>query len=116
MVSEDRPLVWLQTEIKTPPLSATARVEAGVLLRRLQRGERIGMPHARSMASIGRRCLELRIADADQTWRIICRVDPGAVLILEVFSKKTQQTPQSVIETCRKRMRAYDRAAGGSDG
>lgn len=116
MSPEDRPLVWLHTEIKTPPLSATARVEAGVLLRRLQRGERLGMPYARSMPSIGRRCLELRIVETDQTWRILCRVDSDAILILEVFSKKTQQTPRSVVETCRRRMRAYDREVGGSDG
>lgn len=116
MSSGDRPLVWLHAEIKTPPLSTAARIEAGVLLRRLQRGERLGMPHARPMATIGRRCLELRIPDSAQTWRIICRVDPDAVLILEVFSKKTQQTPQTVIETCRRRLREYDRAVGGSDG
>lgn len=34
-----KPLVWLQGEIKTPPFSYEARIEAGVLLRRLQRGE-----------------------------------------------------------------------------
>lgn len=37
MIPVDKPLVWLRTEIKTPPLSVEARVEAGVLLRRLQR-------------------------------------------------------------------------------
>lgn len=116
MAPEDRPLVWLHTEIKTPPLSDTARVEAGVLLRRLQRGERLGMPHARSMSSIGPRCLELRVPDEDQTWRIICRMDADAVLILEVFGKKTPKTPQSVIDTCRRRLREYERAVGGRDG
>jgi hypothetical protein len=40
----DKPLVWLHGEIRTPPLSAAARVEAGVLLRRLQRGEILGLP------------------------------------------------------------------------
>jgi hypothetical protein len=33
----DKPLVWLHGEVKTPPLSTAARIEAGVLLRRLQR-------------------------------------------------------------------------------
>lgn len=33
----------------------------------------------------------------------------GAVLVLEVVKKKTEQTLQSVIETCRHRLRAYDR-------
>ena len=113
MASDDRPLVWLHTEIKTPPLSPPVRVEAGVLLRRLQRGERIGLPHARPMADVGPRCVELRIPDVEHTWRVICRVDADAVIILEVFSKKTQRTPQHVIDTCRRRLREYDRIVGG---
>jgi hypothetical protein len=32
---KDKPLVWLHGEVKTPPLSAAARVEAGFLLRQL---------------------------------------------------------------------------------
>ena len=104
----DKPLVWLHGEIRTPPLSASARVEAGVLLRRLQRGEILGLPHSRPMARIGARCHELRIQDENQTWRILYRVDRDAVLILEVFSKKTQVTPHSVMEACRRRLRAYD--------
>ena len=86
-------------------------MEAGWLLRRLQRGETIGMPHARPMPSIGSRCLELRVPDRDQTWRIVCRVESDAVVILEVFSKKTRATPKKVIETCQRRLRLYD---GGS--
>ena len=35
--------MWLHGEVRTPPLSAAARLEAGVLLRRLQRGDgRVG--------------------------------------------------------------------------
>lgn len=112
----DRPLIWLRTEVKTPPFSADARLEAGLLLRRLQGGERVGLPQARSMPSIGRRCVELRIPDGEHTWRIICRVDPDTVIIVEVFSKKTQQTPQQVIDSSRRRLREYDRIARGSDG
>jgi hypothetical protein len=41
----DKDLVWLHGEIKTPPFSAEARIEAGCLLRRLQRGESLGLPH-----------------------------------------------------------------------
>lgn len=108
MSETGRPLVWLQGEVKTPPFSTTARIEAGVLLRRLQNGDRIGLPHSRPMPAIGRRCHELRIPDDDHTWRIVYRVDPDAVLILEVFSKKTRATPAWVIEACRKRLRAYD--------
>jgi phage-related protein len=64
------------------------------------------------MPRIGRRCHELRIPDAQATWRIIYRVDQDAVVIAEVFSKKTPETPLHVIETCQRRLRDYDAAAG----
>ena len=106
----DKPLVILHGAIKTPPLSAAARIEAGVALRRLQRGEGLSMPLSRPMPSIGRRCAELRIVDENVTWRIIYRADPDAVLIADVFAKKTQATPKSVIALCRKRLAVYDEA------
>lgn len=108
MPNSDKPLVWLHGEIQTPPFSASARIEAGLLLRRLQRGEKLGLPHSRPMSVIGRRCHELRIQDEDTTWRIIHRLDQDAIVILEVFSKKTQQTPKSVVNTCRERLRRYN--------
>jgi phage-related protein len=103
MPRADKPLVWLHGEIKTPPFSAAARIEAGVLLRQVQAGVRLSLPHMRPMPSLAPRCAELRIPDADTTGRI-----PDAVVILEVFSKKTPQTPQAVLETCRRRLRQYD--------
>jgi phage-related protein len=109
--SADKPLVWLRGEIKTPPFSAAARVEAGVLLRRLQRGEKLALPHSRPMPGIGPHCHELRIPDAAATWRIVYRIDADAIVLVEVFSKKTRQTPQLVIDNCRRRLRAYDEAA-----
>ncbi len=33
----NKPSVWLKGEVKTPPFRAEARVEAGLLLRRLQK-------------------------------------------------------------------------------
>ena len=93
MAHADKPILWLHGEIKTPPFSADARVEAGMLLRRLQRGERLSLPASRPMPIIGRRCHELRIVDEDQTWRIIYRTDADAVIITDVFSKKTAATP-----------------------
>jgi hypothetical protein len=54
MAKLDLPLVWPAGEVKTPPFTQGARIEAGFLLRRLQKGERLGMPHARSMPSVGR--------------------------------------------------------------
>ena len=102
-----KPLVWLHGHIKTPPFSADARIEAGYLLGRLQQGERLGLPHSRPMPSIGRRCHELRIPDKDHTWRIVYRTDPDAIVILEVFAKATRETPQSVIDTCKQRLRQW---------
>ena len=56
MSKQRKPLVWLHGEVKTPPFSADARIEAGVLMRRLQEGVNISLPHARPMPSIGRGC------------------------------------------------------------
>ncbi len=113
MLGSDKPLAWLHGEIKTPPLSAVARVQAGLLLRGLQCGERLEMPHSRPMPIVGSRCHELRIQDGDLTWRVIYRVDPDAVIICDVFAKKTQATPRSVIESCQRRLTAYDAIASG---
>ncbi len=108
MSPSDKPLVWLDGEVKSPPFSDAARREAGFLLRMLQRGENLGMPHSRPMPGIGPRCRELRINDEGHTWRIICRVDSDAIVILEVFDKRTRATPKVVIETCKDRLRRYD--------
>jgi phage-related protein len=107
---KDKPLVWLHGEVKTPPLSAGARLEAGFLLRCLQQGQRLGMPQSRPMSSIGLRCHELRINDVSASWRIVYRVDTDAIVIVEVFSKKSQQTPQAVMDACKRRLQEYDNA------
>jgi phage-related protein len=106
----DKPLVWLHGEVKTPPFSPTARLEAGYLLRQLQMGKALSMPQSRSLPVVGARCHELRIQDAGVTWRLVYRTDPDAVVILEVFSKKTRTTPRDVIDRCRRRLRDYDDA------
>lgn len=109
MDETDKPLVWLQGEVKTPPFSQEARVETGVLLRRLQQGENLGLPHSRPMPSIGAHCHELRVRDAQKNWRIIYRIDEDAILILEVFNKTTRTTSASVIDICQKRLSKYDK-------
>ena len=109
--SPDKPLVWLHGEIKTPPFSKEARLEAGFLLRKLQQGETLDLPHSRPLPLIGKHCHELRIEDQNQTWRIIYRIDPDAIVIAEVFRKKTGKTPPEVIETSQKRLKAYDDVA-----
>ena len=85
-------------------------METGYLLRKLQRREILGMPHSRPMPSIGSRCHELRINDESATWRIVYRLDADAIVILEVFSKKSRATPKAVIDACKRRLKDYDNA------
>lgn len=84
--NEEKPLIWMASEIKTPPFSADVR----------------------PMPSIGRHCYELRVRDTGQNWRIVYRVDEDAIVIVEVFAKKSSTTPKKAIETCRTRLKAYD--------
>jgi phage-related protein len=80
------------------------------LLRRLQRGDLLSLPHSRPMPGIGNRCHELRIVDVSSTWRIMYRIDKDAIVILDVFSKKTVKTPKNVIDICQRRLQEYERA------
>jgi len=64
----DKEIVWLHGEVKTPPFSSEARIEAGHLLRLLQQGKSLSMPQSRPMPVVGVRCHELRIRDVDLTW------------------------------------------------
>ena len=105
---QDKDIVWFSGEIKTPPFSSQARIEAGYLLRLLQKGESLSMPQSRPMPSIGSRCHELRINDENKTWRIIYRIDEDTIVIVDVFAKKTNKTPDTVIKRCQKRLRQYD--------
>jgi phage-related protein len=114
-MTSGKPLVWLHGDVKTPPFSRAGRVDAGFLLRRLQSGESIGMPESRPMPAIGPGCHELRIDDGPGTWRILYSIQTDAIVILEVFQKKTRTTPKSVIEMARKRLRAYRLAAREAD-
>jgi phage-related protein len=102
------PLRWLHGEVKTPPMSVEARRETGMLLRELQEGRLLSMPHSRPMPDIGVRCHELRVNDENKAWRLVYRIDPDAIVILDVFEKRTKRTPQLVIEICRRRLRRYE--------
>ena len=108
MNEEGKPVVWLHGEVKTPPFTSATRLEAGLLLRRLQEGENIGLPQSRPMPSIGARCHELRVRDEDKNWRIIYRIDDDAIVVAEVFSKTTRETPRSVIVNCQRRLNKFD--------
>ena len=110
MSPKDKPLVWLHGEVRTPPFTKAARIEAGYLLRELQRGTVLSLPHSRPMPQIGTRCHELRIVDEGVTWRIIYRTDADAIVIADVFAKRTPRTPKVVLAAARRRLREYDDA------
>ncbi len=94
-------------------MSESARRETGFLLQRLQDGELLGLPNSRPMPSIGLRCHELRINDGNRTRRIVYRIDDDAIVVVDVFGKKTRRTPRQGIANCQRRLRVYDAAAGG---
>lgn len=86
-----------------------------MLLRGLQRGERLGMPHSRPMPDVGKGCHELRIVDQTRAWRIIYAVRADAVVILDVFPKTTRTTPASILQICRRRLSQYESAVQGKE-
>ncbi len=106
-MTAEKPLVVMGGVIKSPPFSADARREAGYLLRMLQLGESIGMPHSRPLPALGLGCHELRVVDQKTSWRIIYCVDELAVVVLEVFAKKSRRLPPSILRTCQRRLAAY---------
>ena len=50
-----------------------------------------------------------------KSWRIIYHVASDALVILDVFSKKTQSTPLQTLEVCRKRLAAYLRVVADKE-
>ena len=108
MSPKDKPLVWMHGEISTPPFTENARIEAGYLLRQIQKGIKLSLPQSRPMPSIGTQCYELRINDKNLTWRIIYQIFADAILILEIFEKKTNKTPKSIIDVCKQRAKRYE--------
>lgn len=111
MSPRDKPLAWLKGEVKTPPFGSDARIEAGFLRRRLQRGEGLGLPQSRPMPAIGPGCHELRVVDGLANWRIMYHIAPEAIVILDVFRKKTTATPKHVIAECQRRLAEFQRVA-----
>jgi phage-related protein len=106
-MTKDKPLVWLNGEIKTPPFGEKARREAGFFLRMVQRGREVCNPPFYPMPEIGKSCYDLHIKDLDKTWRIIIFVDNDCIVILEVFAKKSQKTPKKVKKVCKERLKRY---------
>lgn len=70
----------------------------------------MGMPQSEPLPGVGRRCGALRVRDAEHNWRIMYRADSDAILVLEVYSKKTRKIPDEVIKRCKERLSRYDDA------
>lgn len=94
MELKDKLVFWLHTEIKTPPFSENARLTAGYFIRKLQQHEMLTMPDLRPMPSIGNRC-------------------ENAILVLNIFPKKTRTTPKKEIDLAKTRLRTYEKALKG---
>jgi phage-related protein len=108
-MNQDKYLIWLANEIKTPPFYRSVRIEVGFLLQQLLNGELPTLPMSKPMSSIDDRCHELRVNDLNnnKNWRVVYRIDDDAVIILEVFAKTTKKTPDLIIDRCQKRLRLY---------
>ena len=66
------------------------------------------------MPSVGKRCHEVRIRDENKIWRLFYRIDSDAIVVILWVEKKTDKTPDEVIELCRKRLKMYDAESSGN--
>ena len=103
-------MFWVHGEVTSPPFSEEAQKRTGDLLSDLQGGAFVPFPLSRPMPSIGPHCHELRVRDTDKTWRIIYIIHPQAIFVIDVFQKSTRETPQWIIENCRRRLRRIEQA------
>jgi phage-related protein len=53
------------------------------------------------------------VLSEDAIWRIVDRIDGDAIVVVDVFGKKTRATPEHVIESCHRRLREHDRLSRG---
>lgn len=103
-----KPLAWLVAKPQTPPMTLEARVEIGYLLRLVQMGVHLEMPHSRPMTVIGKHCHELRVNDAKTTWRLFYRIDEDAIVMIDLAEKKTEKTTKALFDLCKARLAHYD--------
>jgi phage-related protein len=62
------------------------------------------------MPGIGPNCHELRIQDGTVSWRLMYHVATDAVVVLDVFAKKTATTPDRVLKDCQRRLAQFQAA------
>ena len=106
----NKKVIFIRDRMKTPPFSPIARGEAGRLLRRLQGGIFLSMPHSRPLPVVGERCHELRVRDETQNWRIIYRIDLKVIIVAVIFAKQGIPQQQRFFKVARQRFAKYDDA------
>ena len=60
------------------------------------------------MPSIGAHCHELRIRDENKIWRLFYRIDADDIVVILWIEKKTNKTPDEILDLCRQRLKSYD--------
>jgi len=90
-------------------MGSEARQKVGFHLREVQQGVTLTMPLSRPLPQIQNGCHELRIRDSERRvdWRVIYYIDEVAILVLGVFEKKTNQTPENEKDACRNVLQRY---------
>lgn len=49
--------------------------------------------------------------DTNLNWRLIYRIDDDAIILVDVFAKKTTKTSKAALDICKTRLRRYDELA-----
>ena len=78
------------------------------MLRQLQKGLILSLPQSRPLPNVGVGCNELSINDDQNTWRIVYKIYIDAILILEIFIKKSNTTQKFIINACKERIKRYE--------
>jgi phage-related protein len=87
-------------------MPAAIQCALGRLIRHLQHGRSLGMPHSRPMPSVALGVEELRVKDQSGQYRaFVVRKMARGILVLHVFAKKTRETPRGAIELAQQRLR-----------
>lgn len=93
-----------EKELKAFP--EKVREDLADALARLDEGLNLSMPLSRPMPSIGKGVHELRFRDRSGVYRVIYYIRRQSdILLIHVFQKKSQQTPQENIELAKQRLK-----------
>lgn len=55
----------------------------------------------------------IEAGDAEANWRLMYYIADDAIVVLEVFAKKTGETPRAVLDACRQRLALYKKVTKG---